>query len=227
MTSLGSWLRQLCNASRSFSLGALLVVVASVTGLSGSLLMLGCAAETRHQVLSTLFDGVPPPGTPPKERRKRFVRIKPEVLIQEPEDLTELGEEEKDPDYATYAEVLTHLPKDFMGNVNWVAAVESELIRPRPSIDPEAVASPPMPLNVHLDPGIPGFEVVFPHEAHTYWLRCDNCHTEIFQMKAGTAPMTMTKILEGEYCGRCHGKVAFAPATACDRCHVNLRGGAG
>jgi c(7)-type cytochrome triheme protein len=109
-----------------------------------------------------------------------------------------------------------------MGNVDWVAAVREGLISPRPGIDPDTPDITPMPLNVHLDPGIPSMEVVFPHEAHTYWLRCDNCHPAIFQMRAGSNPITMASIFAGEYCGRCHGKVAFAPASGCPRCHVKL-----
>jgi c(7)-type cytochrome triheme protein len=109
-----------------------------------------------------------------------------------------------------------------MGNIDWMGAARQGLVRPRPGIDPKTPDLPPMPLDVLLDPGIPSMEVVFPHEAHTYWLRCDNCHPAIFQMRAGADPITMASIFAGEYCGRCHGKVAFPPATGCPRCHVKL-----
>jgi c(7)-type cytochrome triheme protein len=36
--------------------------------------------------------------------------------------------------------------------------------------------------------------------------------------------ITMAKIQAGEYCGACHGKVAF-PVEACGRCHAILAGG--
>jgi c(7)-type cytochrome triheme protein len=90
--------------------------------------------------------------------------------------------------------------------------------------DPEA---PILPYDVHLDPGIPSFEVVFPHAPHTFWLRCESCHPGICQMRAGSTPITMGKIFEGEYCGRCHGKVAFPPQTGCLRCYVKLLAPAG
>lgn len=206
-----------------------LLVLAIVVGGTG--LLPGCAPESRYRLLSKLFDGVPPPGTPPKPRRaRRVARVEPPAPPPEPVVLEEALQEVQEPQqprYETYADVLAALPKDLMGNVDWVAAARQELIQPRPGIDPEATAIPPMPLDVRLDPGIPNFEVVFPHEAHTYWLRCDNCHPAIFQMRAGADPITMAKIFEGEYCGRCHGKVAFPPQTGCPRCHPGLLGGAG
>ncbi len=122
---------------------------------------------------------------------------------------------------------MAALPKDAMANVDWVAAVEQGLIEPRPGVGPDAQALPVLPHDVRLDPGVPGFEVVFPHAAHTYWLRCESCHPGIFQMKAGADPITMEKIFEGQYCGRCHGKVAFPPETGCPRCHVRIGGASG
>jgi c(7)-type cytochrome triheme protein len=192
----------------------------------------GCTPETRYRVFSTVFDGVPPPGTPRKERRRRRV-VKKEPPPSAAEDVSsedlerelQAAAPEPLPDFATYADMLAALPKDTMGNVDWVAAAEEGLIRPRPGLDPDAIESPILPYDVELDPGIPNFEVVFPHAAHTYWLRCDNCHPAIFTMRAGSNPITMEKIFKGEYCGECHGKVAFPPQTGCLRCHVRLGGG--
>jgi c(7)-type cytochrome triheme protein len=129
------------------------------------------------------------------------------------------------PEYETFQAVQEAFPKDLMGNVDWVAGLKAGLFQPRPGIDPEAAEMPALPLDVLLDPGIPGLEVVFPHAPHTERLRCDSCHPAIFQMKAGADPITMAGIFAGEYCGRCHGKVAFAPATGCPRCHVRMAGG--
>jgi c(7)-type cytochrome triheme protein len=38
-------------------------------------------------------------------------------------------------------------------------------------------------------------------------------------MKRGANPISMVKIVNGEFCGRCHGRVAF-PISNCARCHV-------
>lgn len=190
----------------------------------------GCTPEARYRVFSTVFDGVPPPGTPRKERRRRRRVVKKEAPVPAPQDVSDealalamqAGKREPPPDYESYADLFGALPKDMMGNVDWVAAAENGLIRPQPGLDPEATELPILSYDVHLDPGVPNFEVVFPHAAHTYWLRCDNCHPAIFQMKAGSDPITMEKIFEGKYCGECHGKVAFPPQTGCTRCHVKL-----
>jgi c(7)-type cytochrome triheme protein len=61
-------------------------------------------------------------------------------------------------------------------------------------------------------------DVVYPHLPHTLWLDCRNCHPSIFLMRAGANPVTMAKIFKGEFCGRCHGIVAF-PISDCSRCH--------
>ncbi|HUS55503.1 MAG TPA: c(7)-type cytochrome triheme domain-containing protein [Thermohalobaculum sp.] len=60
--------------------------------------------------------------------------------------------------------------------------------------------------------------VVFPHRQHTEWLDCANCHPAIFKAKRGANDFGMLDVLNGEYCGRCHGAVAF-PLTECKRCH--------
>lgn len=190
---------------------------------TAGLWLTGCAPETRYRILSRVVDGVPEPGKtrPPRRRRVHRARAEPvratevaAVLPIEPVSPPRL-----EPTFDSYAELEALFPRDTMGNVDWAAAARGRLIRPRPGIDADTPDIPPMPLDVRLDPGLPGFEVVFPHEAHTYWLRCDNCHPAIFQMKAGADPITMAAIFAGEYCGRCHGKVAFPPASGCPRCH--------
>ena len=180
-------------------------------------------------MLTTFVDGVPPPGTPRPPRPLRRELIPPQPAPEPPgfPELQLAQPEAVDLRYASYEELVAVLPRDRMGDLDWVAAVKKGLLEPSAGIDPEAQASPELPLDVILDPGIPHFEVTFPHAAHTYWLRCDNCHPQIFQMRAGADPITMAKIFAGEYCGRCHGKVAFRPQTGCPRCHTKLAGAAG
>jgi c(7)-type cytochrome triheme protein len=120
-------------------------------------------------------------------------------------------------------EALTYaLPKDAMGNLDWHAAVRDGVLDPLAAIDPGASGMPPLPLDVPLGRHMPGLEVVFSHETHTYWLSCDSCHSDIFAMQAGADRMTMEKIFRGEYCGRCHGTVAFAADAGCSRCHKRV-----
>lgn len=111
------------------------------------------------------------------------------------------------------------------GMPDWAKALAEEVIAPRPGVDPQAVEQPVFPLEVELVPADnPLFKVVFPHQTHTALLACGNCHPAIFQMAKGADPITMTKIYAGEYCGRCHGKVAFAVPTGCPRCHPAMGG---
>ncbi len=115
------------------------------------------------------------------------------------------------------------LPKDQYGLVDWAKLVREELIKPKHSLDPEEAEFPPLEVDVII-PAKGDFvkNVKYPHKIHTYWLNCDTCHATkggaIFEMAAGENNMTMVGIAEGEWCGRCHGKVAF-PLTDCARCH--------
>lgn len=64
-------------------------------------------------------------------------------------------------------------------------------------------------------------KVVFKGDDHAgKGLKCNECHTKIFKMKKGAAPMKMADINAGKYCGECHnGKKAFKPAGNCAKCH--------
>lgn len=116
---------------------------------------------------------------------------------------------------------LAKLPKDKYGLVDWAVAIKTGMVKPLDSLEPGAVAAPPFNLDIVIQTKSNFMnDVVFPHYTHTLWLTCTNCHTQIFQMKAGAHPeMTMPKIASGQYCGRCHNRVAF-PLTDCTRCHV-------
>jgi c(7)-type cytochrome triheme protein len=116
---------------------------------------------------------------------------------------------------------LADLPLDQYGLVNWVEALKLGKIKPRDALDPNAQATPPFDLDILIktkskyQP-----DVIFSHKIHTTWLSCNACHNEIFKQKAGGHPeMHMKKIAAGEYCGRCHNRVAF-PLFDCLRCHV-------
>ena len=114
----------------------------------------------------------------------------------------------------------TLLPKDRYGLVDWARAVKDNIIAPRPSIDPSDDELPPMDMNVVIETKSDFTnDVVYPHYIHTWWLKCEVCHPAIFVPAKGQNDMTMREIVEGKFCGRCHGKVAF-PLTDCTRCHV-------
>jgi len=114
----------------------------------------------------------------------------------------------------------TGLPKDRYGLIDWAKIVREKLIDPKFSLDPaETDEMPPLEMNV-LIPAKGDFvdDVIYPHEIHTYWLKCEVCHPQIFIPAKGQNNMTMVGIVNGQWCGRCHNKVAF-PLTDCKRCH--------
>ena len=66
--------------------------------------------------------------------------------------------------------------------------------------------------------------VVFPHWLHRVEFKCKVCHPAIFEMKAGANDIDMKKIVDGQFCGRCHnGEVAWKPVE-CARCHSGQPG---
>jgi c(7)-type cytochrome triheme protein len=111
------------------------------------------------------------------------------------------------------------LPRDRYGLIDWAKIVREKIVSPKFSLNPQDEEMPPLQMNV-LIPAKGDFvdDVVYPHEMHTYWLKCEVCHPGIFLPAAGQNNMTMTGIVQGQWCGRCHGKVAF-PLTDCKRCH--------
>lgn len=61
--------------------------------------------------------------------------------------------------------------------------------------------------------------IIFSHDKHALWNGCDLCHPEPFKEKKGSPKFTMEEIIEGKFCGTCHGSVAF-PVLDCQRCHT-------
>jgi c(7)-type cytochrome triheme protein len=205
----------------------LLVLAALVTIAMGS-------PQTKHKILSTIFDGVgkPRPATPAKSKKNTGCVTGPAaaetVLVEGPRP-----EIEK---LKSWEEVLEVLPKDMIGGPDWVKAVKDAVIAPRPrmpwdvtpaapftfdTLVPSIVSekAPALDADIEIVPEkAPFYKVVFPHSSHTLWLNCSSCHPG----RMGQRGSGMPKIFAGEYCGKCHGKVSFSPLTSCGRCHANL-----
>ena len=116
------------------------------------------------------------------------------------------------------SDALGVLEHDWAGNkVDWVKSLENGLISPRPNLRgdrvPEILDSTVLMRNTNEQK-----YVLFPHKPHSQWMSCDACHDSIFVAEIDANPINMGKILEGEYCGLCHGAVSF-PLTECNRCH--------
>lgn len=117
------------------------------------------------------------------------------------------------------AEALSVLPKGGPeGNqVDWMEALRAGVISPRTNVFPETKINV-IDLDIVFTETAGQPYVVFPHRQHTAWLDCENCHPRIFIAKKGANDFGMFDVLQGEYCGQCHGAVSF-PLTECKRCH--------
>ncbi|MDO8891968.1 MAG: cytochrome c3 family protein [Sulfurimicrobium sp.] len=144
---------------------------------------------------------------------------------------------------------LAALPRDKNGIVHWVKAVAEGMIKPRDDIyGPKSTNVADSFVRAGLVESKDDFtgllggldsehfkrlivmqvknhfmaDVLFPHGMHTYWVNCSSCHPKPFVPKIGANDIKMKAILEGEYCGKCHGKVAFPIVSFenCVRCHV-------
>ncbi len=212
----------------------------ALAGCLATAALAGCSAETRQKILPIFFDGVPkerePAGPPPTSRVRRDLLREIEELKRKLADsqaalkaATEgkpTAREKRPAEKAnTWDEAVEALPRDGAGNVDWVQAIKGEAIAPRPGADPKAPEQASLDLNVELTPPEGKiFTVTYPHQAHTQWLACANCHPTIFPLgrKAEPTVITMANIRAGKQCGICHGKVAFGVENECARCHTNI-----
>jgi len=122
-------------------------------------------------------------------------------------------------------EAMVDFPRDRRMEVDWVKTLDQGHIEPRANITGEdAMETMDMDILMKNTQDMPW--VKFPHFAHTKWLACSNCHPAIFLPQQGANPITMNKVLRGEYCGVCHDKVAFS-LFVCERCHSVSHEGSG
>lgn len=132
---------------------------------------------------------------------------------------------------------LLDLPKDKFGIVDWDVTVKKQLINPAGSLPGDKKEAPPFDLDILIKTKSDFVNnVMFRHKPHGYWLDCNNCHAGILGEEKnnpsmrevgiveskGTIERTMQGIVQGQWCGRCHGTVAFA-LTGCKRCHSESR----
>ncbi|MGD8569497.1 MAG: cytochrome c3 family protein [Gammaproteobacteria bacterium] len=122
-------------------------------------------------------------------------------------------------------EAMADFPRDRRNEVDWVKTLDQGLIEPRADLKGEGeMVTLDMDILMKNTQFMPW--VKFPHIVHTRWLACENCHPKIFIPQEGANPISMNKVLRGEYCGVCHDKVAFS-LFVCERCHSVPHQGSG
>ncbi|MBF0131315.1 MAG: hypothetical protein HQL75_01850 [Magnetococcales bacterium] len=121
------------------------------------------------------------------------------------------------------AQALNSFPHDRLGEVNWVKTLDKNLISPRADLQGKTsmkvLDTEILMTNTKNMP-----HIRFPHATHTRWLDCSNCHPKPFLPVAKGNAITMDSVLRGQFCGACHGRVAFSPFI-CERCHTDVHPG--
>lgn len=177
--------------------------------LLGALLLAGC-----RQALSVVFD------LPERPLPAQQMPVRSPVDAVHIEVLPLAIEQTLHPD-----SVVQMLPRDHAGNIDWMAALNQGIIRPRTTLPGDSaslfVGTPfRFGFDFYLPGPVPMLDTYFPHSAHTQWVACQQCHGPIFKYQDNE--MEMADVFAGEYCGECHGKVSFPPMTGCERCHQDL-----
>ncbi|MBF0283229.1 MAG: hypothetical protein HQL51_02090 [Magnetococcales bacterium] len=106
--------------------------------------------------------------------------------------------------------------------IDWVQTLKQGHINPRADLKGETTMQV-LDLDLLMSETKTMPFVKFPHQAHTQWLACSNCHPEPFQAKVGSNDINMNEIFRGRFCGQCHGRVAFS-LYICERCHSVAHG---
>ena len=122
-------------------------------------------------------------------------------------------------------EATRDLKRDELGFPDWMASLRSGAIAPRANLSGTEKMTV-LDLDVVMKNTRDMPYVLFPHQAHTLWLDCSNCHPAPFLPKNGANPVSMGAIFKGNYCGMCHDRVAFITFFSCNRCHRVAHDGA-
>lgn len=120
-------------------------------------------------------------------------------------------------------EATRGLKRDSIGFPDWMAALRSGAISPRAGLSgTEKMDVFDLDIVMKNTKEMP--HVVFPHQSHSLWLDCSNCHPAPFLPKAGANSISMSQIFRGQFCGMCHDRVAFITFFSCNRCHSAAAG---
>lgn len=190
-------------------------------GLGLSLAAFAGAGQTAADTLQLAFLRPAPsePSSPPSAADSAAERGN-QPLARRAIDNVRLHDE-NNPDYGrlqTIDDATRHLPYDANGFPDWMRALKAGLITPRTGLTGnEKMEVLDLDIIMRNTKEMP--HVRFPHRSHTLWLACSNCHPDPFKPLTGSTTIRMADIFRGEYCGKCHDRVAFITFFSCDRCH--------
>jgi len=122
-----------------------------------------------------------------------------------------------------FYEFRKQFPAERFGNgIDWLTSEDQNLLNLKDHLEGVSISRSKIQEPKEFDlsakqPNMP--DIIFSHTKHTVWNGCELCHPEIFGIKKNSVPYSMEEIFAGEYCGVCHGTVAF-PNIDCQRCHT-------
>ena len=115
------------------------------------------------------------------------------------------------------------LPRARFGNgVNWIKAEKEGQLKLKDTIKGYSTDKirKDGPSDSIIKPDVTEMpRIIFSHDNHAVWNGCSLCHPGLFKEEKGVPKITMEGIIDGKFCGTCHGKVAF-PVLDCQRCHT-------
>ena len=129
------------------------------------------------------------------------------------------------PNRKKFEELKAKMPaSEFGDGIDWSKALTDGVINPKKSIKEDKFTPMIMTTKLSLEAEMGGIPpAVFPHKIHAEWNDCDMCHPDIFNIKKKTTKhFAMRRILNKEFCGVCHLRIAF-PLDDCKRCHPAMK----
>lgn len=177
----------------------------------------GCSEQSRYQVLSFFFEGMPKPGEKMQWQQAAHEprRPPPPKPTPAPTPVAAIPKPKYPPGWLPA--LLKTLPHDAAGYPDMAAAFKEKKINPLPGPEVDHVVPEPKKV-VDMEVTLVKTgktKCSFPHQVHTTWVTCKSCHTALFKMAEEAVTM--------DDCGTCHDKVAFPIKGECGRCHPAMK----
>ena len=193
-------------------------VVALCAIVWGALVIGGCSEESRYQVLSFFFEGVPKPGEKAQWQQVVHEPRRPPGPKATPTPVAVAAIPKPKYPPGWLPALLKTVPHDAAGYPDMVAAFKEKKIDPMPGVEEDHVVPKPKKV-VDLDITLiekGKTKCSFSHQIHTTWVTCKSCHQVPFKMTTGEK-------LSMDDCAMCHEKVAFPIKGECARCHPAMK----
>ncbi len=132
----------------------------------------------------------------------------------------------REPDPEAYEAFARSLPQEPSGLVDWELAERTAFTKPADFVEGISLRPDRLGIDRDFSLSVGGTwlgQVAFSHRKHAAWSGCEGCHPEIFPSTSrGAREFRMKEVAAGDFCGACHGRVAF-PIASCLRCHQTPR----